>query len=57
MQQIVNAGAVTSFTETSSNTPVNYENCNRPYPPQTVTPHSTDSEISCAVYYSNCQEN
>jgi len=45
-----------SFAEFPSITPVNYENFSRPYPPHLITPHSTDSELSCANY-SGIEEN
>jgi hypothetical protein len=51
------AVAVTSFAEFPSITPVNYQNFSRSYPPRLITPHSTDSELSCANYYSSIEEN
>jgi len=51
------AVAATSFAEFPSITPVNYQNLSRSYPPHLITPHSTDSELSCANYYSSTEEN
>jgi hypothetical protein len=51
------AVAATSFAEFSLITPVNYQNVSRSYPPHLITPHSTDSELSCANYYSSAEEN
>jgi hypothetical protein len=49
--------AATSFVEFPLITPVNYQNVSRPYPPHLITPHSTDSKLSCANYYSGIEEN
>jgi hypothetical protein len=56
-QQIVNAGATTSWSETPTITPVNYQNLNRANPSPTIDAHSAGSELSCASYYSTFQEN
>jgi hypothetical protein len=51
MKQIMN-GATTSFSETPSVTLFGYQNFSGSHQPQ-ITPHSTDSELPCASYYSN----